>query len=150
MPVQILKDFLDTNQIQYVVITHSRAVPAQQVAESAHISGQKLAKSVIAKLDGKMAMIVLPASIKVDLDHLKDFTGVNKVEMASETEFNGLFPECELGAMPPFGNLFGLDVYIDNNLTKEHEIAFNAGSHSECIKLAYNDFARLVNPKIMM
>ena len=132
------------------MITHSRAVPAQQVAQSAHISGQKLAKTVIVKLDGKMAMVVLPANIKVDLDHLKDFTGVNKVELATETEFNGLFPDCELGAMPPFGNLFGIDVYVDNTLSKENEIAFNAGSHSECIKLTYTDFARLVNPKIMM
>lgn len=150
MPVQRLKDFLDSNHIKYLVIAHSRAIPAQVVAESAHISGQQLAKTVIVKLDGKIVMVVLPASLKVDLANVKNFTGAGNVELASEKEFNGLFPDCELGALPPFGNIFGMDVYMDNKLSKEKEIAFNAGSHSECIKLAYNDFARLVHPTIMM
>lgn len=150
MPVKRLKDFLDNNHIKYVLIAHSRAIPAQEVAESAHISGQQLAKAVIVKLDGKLAMVVLPATLKVDLGNLKKLTGVNNVEMATESEFNSLFPDCEVGAMPPFGNLFGIEVYMDNKLSKEKEIAFNAGSHSECMKLAFSDYAKLVNPKIMM
>lgn len=149
MPAQKIKDYLDSNHIKYVLISHSPAFTALEIAQSAHLPGQLLAKTVIVKLDGKMAMVVLPAAIKVNLDHLKKYSGVNKVELANELEFKGLFPGCEAGAMPPFGMLYGMDVYVDNNLAKEKEIAFNAGTHSECIKLAYDDFAKLSKPKIM-
>ncbi len=106
MPLQKLREFLDQNSVKYVSISHSPAYTAQEIAASAHIPGQELAKTVMVKLDGKMAMAVLPASFKVDLDHLGSATGADAVELATEEEFKGLFPGCEPGAMPPFGNLW--------------------------------------------
>lgn len=149
MAMRKLKEYLDKNHIKYFIIGHSPAFTAQQVAESAHIPGMEMAKTVIVKLDGELAMIVLPASMKVDLYAIKDITGAGKVELASEHEFKDKFPDCELGAMPPFGNLFGMKVYADHHLSADKEIAFNAGSHSELIKLAYKDFERLVHPAML-
>ncbi len=147
MPVKQLRDFLNSNNIKYVTISHSPAYTAQAIAASAHISGKELAKTVMIKLDGKMAMAVLPASLQVDFDKMKQATGAETVELASEIEFKDLFPECEVGAMPPFGNLYGMDVFVAAKLAEDEEIAFNAGSHTELIKLAYKDFERLVKPK---
>jgi Ala-tRNA(Pro) deacylase len=148
MPVKKLKEFLDANQIKYVSVTHSPAYTAQQIAASAHIPGKELAKTVVVKLDGKLAMAVLPASLKVDFDLLKRASGAGKAELATESEFRETFPGCELGAMPPFGNLYGMEVYVAAPLTADEEIAFNAGSHVELIKLAYKDFERLVKPRV--
>ncbi len=148
MPVKKLKEFLDGHNIKYVVISHSRAVTAQEVAASAHISGKEMAKTVMVKLDSKMAMAVLPASARVNLDLLKEASGAKQVDLAAELEFRELFPECEPGGMPPFGNLYGMPVYVSESLTKDEEIAFNAGSHTELIKLFYKDFEGLVKPKI--
>lgn len=149
MPMKRLKEFLDTNNIKYVVISHSRAFTAQETATSAHIPGKELAKTVMVKIDGKMAMAVLPASYKIDFDLLKKATGSSKVEIANEKEFKDLFPECEVGAMPPFGNLYGMDVFVARSLTEDEEIAFNAGSHRELVRMAYRDFEKLVKPKVM-
>jgi len=149
MPVQKLKEFLDSNNIRYVTISHSRAYTAHEIAASAHVSGRELAKTVMIKLDGKMAMAVLPAPYKVDLELLKAATGAGRIELASEREFRDLFPECETGAMPPFGNLYGMDVYVAHTLTADEEIAFNAGSHTELIRMAYKDYEKLINPKVM-
>jgi len=147
MPVKKLKDFLDSNKVKYVTIKHSPAYTAPEIAGSAHIPGKELAKTVIIKVDGKMAMAVLPASQRVNFDLLKKITGASKIELASEQEFKDLFPECEVGAMPPFGNLYGMEVFVDESLSEDEEIAFNAGSHTELIRLAYKDFERLVKPK---
>ena len=149
MPVQKLKKFLDDNRIKYVSIKHSLAYTAQEIAASTHISGRNMAKTVIVKLDGKMAMAVLPAPFRVDTELLKKETGAKRVELASEQEFSSHFPECDAGAMPPFGNLYGMDVYVDKKLSEDDEIAFNAGSHTELIKMAYKDFERLVKPKVV-
>ena len=149
MPVQKLKEFLDSHNIKYVVISHSRAFTAQETAATAHVPVKELAKTVMVKINGKMAMAVLPASSKVDFDLLKKVMGSGKVEIASEKEFKDLFPDCEIGAMPPFGNLYGMEVFVTNSLTEDREIAFNAGSHRELVKLAYKDFERLVKPKIV-
>ena len=148
MPVKKLKEFLDSQNIKYVVISHSRAVTSQEVAASAHISGKEMAKTVMVKLDGKMAMAVLPASSRVNLDLLREASGAKQVDLAAELEFRELFPECEPGAMPPFGNLYGMPVFVSESLTKDEEIAFNAGSHTELIKLSYKDFEKLVKPKV--
>ncbi|UCF87117.1 MAG: YbaK/EbsC family protein [Nitrospiraceae bacterium] len=142
-----LKNFLDSNSIRYVSIKHSQVFTAQEIAASAHISGKALAKTVMVKIDGKMTMAVLPATDKVNFDQLKKAAGAEKVELASEDEFKDMFPECEVGAMPPFGNLYGIDVYSDEKLARDELIAFNAGSHTELIQLPYNDFERLVKPK---
>ncbi|MEW5995053.1 MAG: YbaK/EbsC family protein, partial [Candidatus Zixiibacteriota bacterium] len=108
MPVKKLKDFLDSNDVKYVVISHSPAFTAQQIAASAHIPGKELAKTVMIKIDGRMAMAVLPASYRVDFSLLKTATGGASVELANEQEFKNLFPECDVGAMPPFGNLYDM------------------------------------------
>jgi len=149
VPVQKLKEFLDSHNIKYVVISHSRAFTAQETAASAHVPVKELAKTVMVKIDGKMAMAVLPASSKVDFDLLKKVIGSGKVEIASEKEFKDMFPECEIGAMPPFGNLYGMEVFVAKTLTEDREIAFNAGSHRELVKLTYKDFEKLVKPKVI-
>jgi len=149
MPIKKLREFLDENKIKYIVISHSLAYTAMEVAASAHISGKDLAKTVIVKIDGKMAMTVLPASCKVVITLLKEATGANEIELAKEREFKDIFPECEIGAMPPFGNLYEMEIFADESLKENEEIAFNACSHTELIKMAYRDFERLVNPKIV-
>jgi Ala-tRNA(Pro) deacylase len=106
-----------------------------------------MAKTVVTKLDGKPALVVLPASERVNFDQLRANTGAREVELATEQEFVTLFPECELGAMPPFGNLYGLDTYVARNLADDEEIAFNSGTHTELIRMPYRDFERVVHPK---
>ena len=149
MPIGRLREFLDSHGIKYVVISHSPAFTAQQIAASAHIAGKELAKTVVVKLDGKMVLAVLPASHKVDFDLLRQAAGAERAELASEQEFRGQFPDCDLGAMPPFGNLYGLDVYVADSLAEDEEIAFNAGSFTELARMAYRDFERLVRPKVV-
>jgi Ala-tRNA(Pro) deacylase len=147
MPLGRLKEYLDKNNIKYVIIQHSIAYTTPEIAALAHIPGKELAKTVIIKMDGKMAMAVLPASYRVDFDSLKKALGAKKIEMATEKEFENIFSDCETGAMPPFGNLYDMDVYVAESLTEDNEITFNACSHRELIKLAYKDFENLVSPK---
>jgi Ala-tRNA(Pro) deacylase len=147
MPSKKLKSFLDENKVKYISIQHSSAYTAQEIAAIAHIPGKDLAKTVIIKIDGKMAMAVLPASYKVSFDNLKDTLGVKEVRLAYEQEFMDKFPDCEVGAMPPFGNIYGMDVYLAESLSEDEEIAFNACSHTELIKMSFIDFERLVKPK---
>ena len=146
MAVNRLKEFLDNNNIKYISVFHSHAYTAQEVAASAHIPGRKLAKTVMVKVDGKMAMAVLSASDKVDFTLLKEAAGASKVELASEHEFTDLFPGCHIGAIPPFGNLYEMQVIVDEKLAEQTEIVFNAGSYTELITLHYEDFKRLVKP----
>jgi len=129
MPLNKVKAFLDVHGTKYVAISHSKAFTAQGIAAIAHISGRELAKTVIVSLDGDLAMAVLPASYQVDLEELRRRTGVRTAELATEREFKQYFPDCETGAMPPFGNLYGIPVYVDETLCEDREIAFNAGSH---------------------
>jgi Ala-tRNA(Pro) deacylase len=149
MPTQQLKSFLDSNHVKYKTITHSPEYTAQEIAASAHIPGKELAKTVIVKVDGEFAMAVLPASRHVSLTRLKEAVHASDAELASEEEFEKLFPDCELGAMPPFGNLYDMPVYAAEQLTKDDEIAFNAGSHTELVQLAFSDFDKLVHPKVV-
>ena len=149
MPVAKLKKFLDGHNVKYVTITHSPAITAQEIAASAHIPGKELAKTVMVKIDGKMAMAVLPASHQIDFERLTAATGAKEIELAGEKEFREMFGECELGAMPPFGNLYGMEVIASTTLADDEEIAFNAGSHTELIRLPYADFQRLVEPKVV-
>jgi Ala-tRNA(Pro) deacylase len=149
MQLSSLKEYLDKHNIKYVAISHSPAYTAQGIAALTHIPGKELAKTVIIRLDGKLVMAVLPASFHVDLGLLKQATKAKAVELASEDEFKDQFPECETGAMPPFGNLYGLDVFADESLAKDKEIAFNAGSHRELIRLGWEDFEKLAKPRII-
>jgi len=149
MPSQKLKDFLDRSNIKYVSITHSKAFTAQEIAAMAHVPGKALAKTVLIWVDDKMSMAALPASYRVDKEQLREALGVDFIDLANEWEFRDRFPDCELGAMPPFGNLYGLDVYVAESLAEDDEITFNAGTHTELIRLSYEDFRRLVKPKVV-
>jgi len=149
MPATQLKELLDRHAVRYKTLTHSRAYTAQEIAASAHVSGKEMAKTVIVRLDGKMAMAVLPTSRRVDLDHLREVAGAKTAAICTESEFRNAFPGCEVGAMPPFGNLYGLDVYVAEELRDDEEIAFNAGSHTELIRMRYEDFERLVKPRVL-
>ncbi len=148
MPVKKLKELLDSQQVKYVTLNHSPAYTAQEIAASAHVRGKELAKTVMVTIDGQMAMAVLPASRKLGFDQLRDAAGAENVQLASEQAFRDMFPGCEVGGMPPFGNLYGLPVYVSKKLAEDEEIAFNAGSHTELIRMAYKDFERLVKPKV--
>lgn len=148
MPIRKLREFLDSNGVKYFVISHSRAYTALEIAAVSHVPGKELAKTVMVAIDGKMAMAVLPASRQLDFDLLREVTGTHEVKLASEHDFAGLFPDCEIGAMPPFGNLYGMDVYVSEELEEDEEISFNAGAHTELMRLPYNQFKRLVHPKV--
>jgi Ala-tRNA(Pro) deacylase len=141
-----VKDFLDTNRVNYASIVHPTSYTAQGTAAYAHVSGKELAKTVIVKIDSQLAMAVLPASYQLDLPRLRKLSRAKSIALAAEAEFDSRFPDCDLGAMPPFGNLYGLPVYVEESLTYDKEIAFNAGSHSELMRMKFDDFERLVNP----
>jgi Ala-tRNA(Pro) deacylase len=149
MPARKLQAFLDENDIKYVFVRHSPAFTAQEIAASAHIPGKELAKTVVVKLDDSLALAVLPASHRVDFELLKATSGARTVDLADEGEFRDRFPGCELGAMPAFGNLYGMDTYVADALAEDEEIAFNAGSHTELVRMAYADFERLARPKVL-
>jgi Ala-tRNA(Pro) deacylase len=149
MALATLMEFLDAHNVRYVVISHSPAYTAQGVAGLAHISGKELAKTVIVRLDGRLVMAVLPAKYHVDMVSLRRATNAKTASLATEEEFKNQFPQCETGAMPPFGNLFGIAVFADETLEKDKEIAFNAGTHRELIQMAWRDFKELVGPKMI-
>ncbi len=149
MPLTKLKEYLDDHGVWYECLKHDKAFTAPEIAATAHIPGQELAKSVIVKLDGRMVMTVLPASEQIDFDLLQEATGALDVELAREEDFNEVFPDCDIGAMPPFGNIYGIDVYVADSLALDELIAFNAGSHTELVRMAYADFERLVQPEIL-
>ncbi len=148
MPARKLKEFLDSQHIDYTSIPHSTAYTAQGIAALTHISGKELAKTVMVKLDDQISMAVLPASKTVDLELLKQAAGAKNAGLASEREFREKFPDCETGAMPPFGNLYNLPVFVEESLSRDREIAFNAGTHNELIRMSYMDFARIVKPTL--
>ena len=148
MALSTLRSFLDSQGVKYLVISHSLAYTAQGVAALAHVSGKKLAKTVIVKIDSILAMAVIPASDHVDLDRLRTLTGSMVVELATEREFKDAFPDCETGAMPPFGNLYDMAVYADACLAENEEITFSAGTHRELVRMSWMDLVRLVRPSI--
>jgi Ala-tRNA(Pro) deacylase len=149
MSLTSLQEFLDRHGVPYETISHAHAETAQEIAAAAHVSGKQLAKTVIVKLDGELAMVVLPGCCHIDFKRLQQATGASQVALASEAEFQGRFPDCEVGAMPPFGNLYGLPVLVAAPLAEMPEIVFNAGTHTELMRLAYRDFARLVQPRVL-
>lgn len=146
MPIKQLRDYLDARTIRYVSIQHSPAYTAQEIAKKTHICGDKLAKTVVIDIDGQLAMVVLPASYRIRWDKFMRAMGTDFVELADEEEFRDRFASCEVGAIPPFGNLFGMNVYMCDALASNAEIAFSAGTHSEIIKMKCSDYIDLVNP----
>lgn len=149
MPAMTLKTFLDSRNVKYLSLRHSKAFTAAEVAASAHVKGRDFAKTVIVYFGGAMAMLVLPATRRLVLHDLREMLGNDRIRLATEAEFKGAFPDCEIGAMPPFGNLYGMPVYVAASLAEEKEIAFNAGTHSEVIQMAYEDFEELAKPMVL-
>lgn len=149
MPAAKVTAYLDSKGIKYVSLRHSPAFTAPEIAASTHVSGRDFAKTVIVMIEDEMAMVVLPASRRLLLPELREMIESSHVRLASETEFRDRFPDCELGAMPPLGNLYGMRTYVSGHLAEEREIAFNAGTHTEVIKMSYADFEQLVQPTVL-
>jgi Ala-tRNA(Pro) deacylase len=143
-----LNAYLDREHVHYDVLPHPEAFRALTIAEMLHTPEKEMAKVVIVKVDKQFVMTVLPASWKVDLHRLRAVFAAHQVRLATEDEITGLFPDCELGAMPPFGNLYRLPVYVDQSLTEDEEIVFQAGTRSGAIRMRYWDFAALVFPVV--
>ena len=146
MPIKALQDYLASHNVKYQSMTHSPAFTSQEVAAAAHVSGKQLAKVVVVKLKDQFALVMLPANQHINFRKLKESIGVMG-DLATESEFKAMFPGCEVGAMPPFGHLYHLPLYVSTKLSKLDHIAFNAGSHSELIQMVYADFLRLEQPK---
>lgn len=144
-----LVDYLDQHKVKYFTIKHSPAFTSQEIAAVSHIPGQNIAKTVMIKIGGKLCMAVLPGSHKINFDVMKKLLGNDSVRLAYEQEFMNMFPDCEVGAMPPFGNLYNMEVYVADSLMEEDEIAFNSCTHSELIQMKYRDFAELVQPTVI-
>lgn len=143
-----LQQYLEQNKTPYEVILHEEVYTAQELAQALHIPGGELVKVVIVKADGTYRMAVLPASRRIDLEALKKYWNAGAVAIASEQEFKNLFPEAEIGAMPPFGNLYNIEVWVDTSLTTDEHITFNAGTHYKAVRMHYRDFERLVRPRV--
>ena len=148
MPLEKLTELLDNKNKKYIVVKHSKAFTAQEVAASAHVPGDEMAKTVIVKIDGDLNMVVVPATHEVSFDKIREHLGAEEVKLATEDEFEQLFPDCELGAMPPFGTLYDMNTYVSEALTEDRIIAFNAGTHKELVKISYDDFETIVQPKV--
>lgn len=146
--VKRLQELLDSSGVKYEVTSHRGAYTSQEIAAACHVSGKAMAKVVMVKQGAGFVMAVLPAACKVGLDRLERIFGTPGITIAREHEFAGLFPDCDTGAMPPFGNLYGLEVYVDEELAQHPRIAFQAGSHHELVTMSYADFSRLVQPKV--
>jgi len=144
-----LKEYLDKNQIQYEMIHHPLAYSSTKTAHLAHVHGYEMAKPVIVKIDGRLVMVVMTANQRVNISLLKALFQTDDVELASESEFVRKFNDCEMGAMPPFGNLYGMEEIVSDELAKDEEIVFNAGTHTDLIKMKYRDFENLVHPRIV-
>lgn len=143
-----LQHYLDAHHVGYQVMAHPTAYTAQEVARLQHVPEREVAKVVMVKtMDGIPMMLVLPATHRVDFGVLEHVLQTHAV-LEDEREFRGLFPECDTGAEPPFGNLFHLETLVDTSLTQDDEIVFNAGSHRETLRMRYADYADLVHPRI--
>jgi len=141
--------YLEENKVPYQLTAHPKAYTAQRIAASAHISGNYFVKTIVVKVEGKLALAVLPANERINFNQLAKQLKITKVELATEAEFRKQFPDCETGGMPPFGNLYEMDTYIAADLTKNKEIAFNACNHIDIITMKFADYQRLVNPQVV-
>ena len=143
-----MEQYLRENGAGFEVMTHNQAFTMQEVAAALHVPGKQVAKVVIIKADGEMSMLVLPAPFRLNIEKARALLGTKKARLAKEKEFTDLFPDCATGAMPPFGNLYEVPVYVDRSMAEEPDIVFRIGTHRETMKLAYADFARLVQPTV--
>jgi len=143
---QRIRDYLDSQNVSYEAIHHSQAFTAQEVAHSLHVSGKKCVKAVVAEGDRKIVIVVMPAAHRLNFQELKSTLKVNQLEMLVERELEVLFPDCDLGAVPPIGNLYGIDVWVDRAVASTEKIVFCAGTHEDSIRMRYSDFAKLARP----
>jgi Ala-tRNA(Pro) deacylase len=144
-----LEAYLRENAVPYEIQHHPVAYTAQRVADSEHLSGKLLGKVVLVVADEKLAMLVLAAPDRLDWAKVAEAVGADEIRLAHESEFAKTFPDCEVGAMPPFGNLYGLPVYVDQELAARETVYFQAGAHDETFSVRYSDFARLANPYVV-
>jgi Ala-tRNA(Pro) deacylase len=144
-----LHNLLDTGQTSYTTLAHPRTITAHETASAARVEPNHFAKTVMIKADGRLAMVVMPAAYRADLYRLSLALGGVPVELAEESEFRETFSDCEPGAMPPFGHLYGMPVYVDSRLAHQDEIAFNAGNHTEVVRMPYREFERLAAPEML-
>ena len=142
-----LIECLDENKVSYEILRHPEAVTAQRIAEAEHVKGRRHAKVVMVKSGGQHLMVVLPAEHLIDHEKLAKIVGQD-VSFESEQEFESLFPDCAVGAMPPFGSLYGVPTYVDKSLAAEDYIVFEAGTHTEAIRLSYPDYEKIVKPQV--
>ena len=146
MPRRLI-ECLDENKVRYQVLQHPEAVSAQRIAQAEHVKGRHHAKVVIVKADDAHLMMVLPADHHIDLEKVEKAIG-KPVSLGKEHEFKSLFPDCAIGAMPPFGNLYGLPTYVDRDLAEQDYIVFEAGTHTDAIKMSYRDYEKIVKPEV--
>jgi len=146
IPAKLI-EFLNQNKVRYTILHHPEAFTAQELAAIEGVKGRYHAKVVIVKADDQMLMTVLPADHRVELEKLDRLTG-KRTALATETEFKALFPDCAVGTMPPFGKLYGLPTWVDKSLADDEYIVFEAGTHTDAIRMSYADFARLTEPKV--
>ena len=146
IPQQLI-DCLNENKAQYEVLHHPEAVTAQRLAQAEHVKGRHHAKVVILKSGEQYLMAVLPADHQIDLEKVGKVIG-NTASLAKEPEFKSLFPDCAIGAMPPFGNLYGLPTYVDKHLAEQDYIVFEAGTHTDAIKMSYSAYEKIVKPEV--
>ena len=149
MANQRLINYLDKNNVSYMSIHHAPAPTTQEIAQRAHVSGKHLAKTVIIKIEDRLAMLVLPANRHVDFGALRSTLGRTDVNLSSESEFKNSFPDCDVGMMPPFGNIYNMDTYVAEPLTEDDRIAFNSGDDDELIQISYKDYQALVRPTVL-
>ena len=142
-----LIDCLNENKVQYEILHHPEAVTAQRIAQAEHIKGRHHAKVVMIKSGGQHLMMVLPADHQIDLEKVKKAMG-KAVSLDKEAEFKSLFADCAIGAMPPFGNLYDLPTHVDKHLAEQDYIVFEAGTHTDAIKMSYRDYEKIVKPKV--
>jgi Ala-tRNA(Pro) deacylase len=146
IPLQLI-DCLNESKVRYEILHHPEAVTAQRIAQAEHVKGRHHAKVVMIKSGGERLMAVLPADHQIDLEKVGKVIG-KSASLDSEKEFKSLFPDCAIGAMPPFGNLYGLPTYVDKSLAAQDYIVFEAGTHSDAIKLSYRDYEKIVKPQV--
>lgn len=146
VPARLI-EFLNENKVRYEVLHHPEAFTAQELAAIEHVKGRSHAKVVMVKADGEVLMAVLPSDLRIDLEKLEKVTG-RKTALAPEADFQALFPDCVVGTMPPFGGLYGVTAYVDASLSEAAKIVFEAGTHSDAIRMRYADYERLAKPTV--
>ncbi|MGH9592309.1 MAG: aminoacyl-tRNA deacylase [Bryobacteraceae bacterium] len=146
VPARLI-DFLNQNKVRYEVLHHPEAFTAQELAAIEHVKGRSHAKVVMVRAGAELVMAVLPTDQRIDLEKLGKATG-RETALAKEEEFKALFPDCAVGTMPPFGQLYGVGTYLDKSLSESDRIVFEAGTHSDAVKMRYADYERLTKPTI--